>query len=429
MSQSEKLYQEALRYIPGGVNSPVRAFKSVGGNPVYIARGKGSRIFDVDGREYIDYVCSWGPLILGHADERVVEAVCRQAANGTSFGANTEIEIRLARLVSEIFPSIERVRMVSSGTEATMSAIRLARAFTGKDKIIKFDGGYHGHSDSFLIRAGSGLLTLGISDSPGVTQASAKDTLVAAYNDVSSVERIIQSNKGQIAAIILEPILGNVGVIPPVANFLKDLRRITEQEKIVLIFDEVITGFRVALGGAQQLYGITPDLTCLGKIIGGGFPVGAFGGKYEIMKLLAPEGPVYQAGTLSGNPVALTAGLETISILKSPGTYQTLEDRSRQLEDGCSASAKSMGVACQVNRVGSMMSTFFTARKVVDAASTADCKKAFFSRYFSRMLANEIYIAPSQFEASFVSLAHSKEDIEKTIAAHRKSLKEALEAS
>ena len=423
MDKSELLYQEAVKYIPGGVNSPVRAYKSVGGHPLYIDRAKGSRIFDVDGREYIDYVCSWGPLILGHADQRIVEAVCQQVARGTSFGANTEIEIKLARLITEIYPSIERVRMVSSGTEATMSAIRLARAFTGKDKIIKFDGSYHGHSDSFLIRAGSGLLTLGISDSPGVTRASANDTLVAKFNDIESVEKLIKANKDQIAAVILEPILGNIGVIPPREGFLADLRKITRDANILLVFDEVITGFRVALGGAQQLYGIEPDLTCLGKIIGGGFPVGAFGGRFDIMKLLAPEGPVYQAGTLSGNPVAMTAGFETISVLKGPGVYETLEQRSEFLAEGFSSNARRLGVNCWLNRVGSMMSVFFTGEKVVDSESARSSDNALFSKYFSHMLGNGVYIAPSQFEASFVSLAHSKADIEKTVVAHYESLK------
>ena len=427
MDKSQLLYQEALKYIPGGVNSPVRAYKSVGGHPLYIDRAQGSRIFDVDGREYIDYVCSWGPLILGHADPRIVEAVCRQAARGMSFGANTEIEIKLAKLITEIYPSIERVRMVSSGTEAAMSAVRIARAFTGKDKIVKFDGCYHGHSDSFLIRGGSGLLTLGISDSPGVTQASANDTLVAKFNDIGSVERLIESNKDQIAALILEPILGNIGVIPPREGFLADLRKITADANILLIFDEVITGFRVALGGAQQLYGIKPDLTCLGKIIGGGLPVGAFGGRSDIMKLLAPEGPVYQAGTLSGNPVAMTAGFETISVLKDPGVYETLEERGGLLAEGLSANARRLGVDCQLNRVGSMLSMFFTGKRVADSDSARSADNALFSKYFSLMLGNGVYIAPSQFEASFVSLAHSKEDIEKTIAAHYESLKQATQ--
>jgi glutamate-1-semialdehyde 2,1-aminomutase len=427
MDKSQLLYQEALKYIPGGVNSPVRAYKSVGGHPLYIDRAKGSRIFDVDGREYIDYVCSWGPLILGHADQRIVEAVCRQAARGMSFGANTEIEIKLAKLITEIYPSIERVRMVSSGTEAAMSAVRLARAFTGRDKIVKFDGCYHGHSDSFLIRGGSGLLTLGISDSPGVTQASANDTLVAKFNDIGSVERVIESNKDQIAALILEPILGNIGVIAPREGFLAELRRITRDTGIVLIFDEVITGFRVALGGAQQLYGVRPDLTCLGKIIGGGLPVGAFGGRSDIMKLLAPEGPVYQAGTLSGNPVAMTAGFETVSVLKDHGAYETLEERSGLLAEGLSSNARRLGVDCQLNRVGSMMSIFFTGKRVADSDSARSADNALFSKYFLRMLGNGVYIAPSQFEASFVSLAHSKEDIEKTIAAHYESLKQATQ--
>jgi glutamate-1-semialdehyde 2,1-aminomutase len=428
MRRSEELFQEAVKYIPGGVNSPVRAFKSVGGNPIYIERAAGSKLHDVDGNEYIDYVCSWGPLILGHAHPRVIEAIAAAAARGTSFGANTEIEVMLARLITEIYPSIERVRMVNSGTEAAMSAVRLARAFTGKDSIIKFDGCYHGHADSFLIKAGSGLLTFGAVDSPGVTQASARDTLVARFNDIDSVKRLISANKGRIAAVILEPVAGNVGVVAPRDGFLQELRAITAEEKILLVFDEVITGFRVALGGAQELYGVRPDLTCLGKIIGGGLPVGAFGGRADIMALLAPLGPVYQAGTLSGNPLALAAGLETITLLKAPGTYEALEKSSRTLEEGFSANAKRLGVACRINRVGSMLCPFFTAEPVTDADSAKLSDTGFFSRYFSRMIRNGVYIAPSQFEAGFVSLAHSREDIEKTIDAHFRSLKEVLQA-
>ncbi len=425
MTKSETLYREAQRYIPGGVNSPVRAFKSVGGTPLYIDHAKGSRVFDVDGNEYIDFVCSWGPLILGHADARILEAVCAQAARGTSYGANTEAEIRLARLITQIYPTIERVRMVSSGTEATMSAIRVARAFTGRSKVIKFDGCYHGHADSFLIRAGSGLATFGISDSPGVTQATASDTLVAGYNDISSVEKLLEAHRGTVAAVILEPVVGNMGVILPKAGFLQDLRRITQESGVVLIFDEVITGFRVQLGGAQALFGIKPDLTCLGKIIGGGFPVGAFGGRADIMKLLAPEGPVYQAGTLSGNPVAMVAGYETVSLLKAPGVYESLEQRARRLADGFAANARSLGVDCQTNRAGSMMTTFFAAEPVVDAASARRSDTALFGRYFHGMLAEGVSVAPSQFEASFISTAHTDDDIDRTIAASYKALERA----
>jgi glutamate-1-semialdehyde 2,1-aminomutase len=423
MNKSAALYQEAVKYIPGGVNSPVRAYKSVGGHPIYIERAKGSKIFDVDGNEFIDYICSWGPLILGHADDRVLAAIRECAEKGTSYGANTEVEIKLAKLITTIYPSIQLVRMVSSGTEAAMSAIRLARAFTGREKIIKFDGCYHGHSDSFLIKAGSGLATFGISDSPGVTKASAKDTLVATFNDIRSVEKLIEANKDQVAAVILEPILGNIGVVLPQDSFLKDLRRVTENEKILLIFDEVITGFRVALGGAQEVFGIRPDLTCLGKIIGGGFPVGAFGGRSDIMQLLAPVGPVYQAGTLSGNPIAMTAGLETISILRNTEAYSSLEAKSRLLEEGLSDNLRKLKLRFQLNRFGSMMCMFFTDQFVYDADSARSSDTHLFSKYFSKMIENGIYIAPSQYEASFISLAHSDEDIERTIKAHYSSLK------
>jgi glutamate-1-semialdehyde 2,1-aminomutase len=425
-NRSEELFREAVKYIPGGVNSPVRAFKSVGGNPLYIERAKGSRLYDVDGNEYIDYVCSWGPLILGHAHPAVTAAISAAAGKGTSYGANTEIEVSLARAITGIYPSIERVRLVNSGTEATMSAVRLARAFTGKDRIIKFDGCYHGHADSFLIKAGSGLLTFGAADSPGVTQGTAQDTLVARYNDIESVKRIITANRGRVAAVILEPVAGNVGVIPPREGFLRELRALTAEESIILIFDEVITGFRVSLGGAQELYGIKPDMTCLGKIIGGGLPVGAFGGRADIMGLLAPLGPVYQAGTLAGNPLAVSAGLETISLLKAPGVYAALEERSRALEEGFCANAKRLGASCRINRVGSMMCAFFTAEPVTDADSARLSNTALFAKYFTRMMRNGIYIAPSQFEAGFVSLAHTADDIEKTIEAHFRCLKEAL---
>jgi glutamate-1-semialdehyde 2,1-aminomutase len=426
MKRSESLFREALRYIPGGVNSPVRAYRSVGRTPLYIESGRGSRIVDVDGREYIDYICSWGPLILGHADPRVIEAVCAIVPKGTSFGANTELELEMARLITEIYPSIERMRMVNSGTEATMSAVRLARAFTGRDAVIKFDGCYHGHADGFLVSAGSGLATYGISQCPGVTRATAQDTLVARYNDIGSVERLLEKHRGRVAAVIVEPVAGNIGVIPPRGDFLKNLRALTQREGVLLIFDEVITGFRVALGGAQELYGIKPDLTCLGKIIGGGFPVGAFGGRAGIMELLAPQGPVYQAGTLSGNPVALAAGLATISILKAPGAYEALERKAAMLEGGFAANLKDLGLPYSLNRVGSMMCMFFTAAKVFDAdsARTSDTDK--FSRYFSRMFENGVSLAPSQYEAVFLSLAHTPEDIEKTIAAHYDALMKSL---
>ena len=423
MSMSGSLFKEAKKYIPGGVNSPVRAFKSVDMDPVYIKRGSGSKIYDVDGNEYIDYVCSWGPLILGHSDERVLKKVISFAENGTSFGANTEIEIKLAKLITEIYPSIDLVRMVNSGTEATMSAVRLARGYTGKNKIIKFEGCYHGHGDSFLIKAGSGVLTLGIPGSPGITENTAQDTLIAQFNNIESVEKLIDSNKGLIAALILEPVMGNAGVIPPGPVFLKKLREITRAQDIVLIFDEVITGFRVALGGAQELYGIDPDLTCLGKIIGGGMPVGAYGGKKKYMDNLAPEGPVYQAGTLSGNPMAMAAGYETVSILKSGNVYYELEEKAKMLEQGLRDNLKKLKLNFRMNRVGSIMGFFFTDKDVhdFDSAMTADTKA--FTAYFGEMMKRGIYLAPSQFEASFLSAAHTEEDILKTVEANYESLK------
>jgi glutamate-1-semialdehyde 2,1-aminomutase len=424
MNRSETFFQEAKKYIPGGVNSPVRAFKSVNMDPIYIKRGSGSKIYDVDGKEYIDYVCSWGPLILGHSDKRVLKKVIEFAESGTSFGANTEIEIKLARLITEIYPSIDLVRMVNSGTEATMSAIRLARGYTGKNKIIKFEGCYHGHGDSFLIKAGSGVLTLGIPGSPGITENTAQDTLIAKFNNIESVEKLIDSNKDQIAALIIEPVMGNAGVIPPDPGFLKKLRQVTSAEEIILIFDEVITGFRVALGGAQELYGIDPDLTCLGKIIGGGMPVGAYGGKKKYMENLAPEGPVYQAGTLSGNPMAMAAGYETVTILKKENVYKELEEKAVLLERGIRENLKKLNLRCRMNRVGSIMSFFFTDREVrdFDSAMTADTKA--FTCYFSEMMKRGIYLAPSQFEASFLSTAHTDKDIAKTVEANYESLKQ-----
>jgi glutamate-1-semialdehyde 2,1-aminomutase len=423
MNRSESLFREAKKYIPGGVNSPVRAFKSVNMDPVYIERGAGSKIYDADGREYIDYVCSWGPLILGHSDERVLKKVIEFAERGTSFGANTGIEIKLAKLITEIYPSIDLVRMVNSGTEATMSAVRLARGFSGKNKIIKFEGCYHGHGDSFLIKAGSGVLTLGIPGSPGITGNTAKDTLIAKFNSIESVEKLVDSNKGQIAALILEPVMGNAGVIPPDPEFLKRLRQLTEAQDIILIFDEVITGFRVALGGAQELYGIDPDLTCLGKIIGGGMPVGAYGGKKKYMEMLAPEGPVYQAGTLSGNPIAMAAGYETVSILKSGNVHKELEEKAGLLEQGLRDNLKKLNLKFRMNRAGSIMGFFFTDKEVrdFDSAMTADTKA--FTAYFGEMMKRGIYLAPSQFEASFLSAAHTVQDISKTVEANYESLK------
>lgn len=419
---SNNLFERAQRSIPGGVNSPVRAFKSVGIDPLFLTRGEGSYVWDSDGNQFIDYVGSWGPLILGHSHPKVVKAIRKQASIATSFGAPTELEIELAELVITMMPSIEMLRMVSSGTEATMSAIRLARGYTGKEKIIKFEGCYHGHGDSFLIKAGSGALTLGSPNSPGVTEGTAKDTLNARYNDLSSVENLISANRGQIAAIIVEPIAGNMGVVPPRQDFLPGLRTICDREKIVLIFDEVMTGFRVALGGAQELYNIKPDLSTLGKIIGGGLPVGAFGGKREIMEMLAPVGPVYQAGTLSGNPLAMAAGLATLRTLKDENPYSELERKSAFLEERFAENIRSANVKATQTRVGSMLCLFFTDQKVTDyeSAITSDAKA--FAQYFRTMLEDGIYLAPSQFEAMFVSMAHSDEELERTVEANRKAL-------
>ncbi|HHW07385.1 MAG TPA: glutamate-1-semialdehyde 2,1-aminomutase [Clostridia bacterium] len=415
--KSLSLFQEAQQYIPGGVNSPVRAFKSVGLNPPFIAKGEGSRIYDVDGNCYIDYVGSWGPLILGHRHPQVVEALTKCLEIGTSFGAPTEIETELAKLLVESLPSVEMVRMVNSGTEATMSALRLARAYTKRDKIVKFEGCYHGHADHLLIKAGSGALTLGVPTSPGVPASIGANTIVAPYNDLDTLEKIFRQEGENIAAVILEPIAGNMGCVPPVAGFLQGLRQLTRAYGALLIFDEVMTGFRVAFGGAQNLYNVEPDLTTLGKIIGGGLPVGAYGGKREIMEMVAPQGPVYQAGTLSGNPLAMTAGLTTLRILQEPGVYEELERKSQQLENGLKEAARAAGITTTFNRVGSMFTTFFTNQPVVDltTATTSDTKA--FAQFFKSMLEQGIYLAPSQFEAAFVSLAHSDEDIDRTIEA------------
>jgi glutamate-1-semialdehyde 2,1-aminomutase len=426
MSRSEQLFAEAREIIPGGVNSPVRAFAAVGGKPPFIARAKGSRLWDVDGRQYIDYVCSWGPLILGHAPDAVVARIAEAAAAGTSYGATTERELLMARAIRERFPSMEMVRLVSSGTEATMSAVRLARGATGRERIIKLAGCYHGHADSFLIEAGSGVMTLGIPGSPGVTAGTARDTLVGRFNDLASVAKLVESNRGGVAALILEPVMGNAGVVPPAPGFLEGLREITKTEGIVLIFDEVITGFRVAAGGAQALYGVKPDLTCLGKIIGGGLPVGAFGGRRDLMEQLAPAGPVYQAGTLSGNPLALAAGLATLDALAAPGVYERLERTAADLEAGLRAAAHAARRSFGVNRVGSMMSLFFTEQPVTDYASAKTSDTRLFAAWFAAMLERGIYLAPSQFEAAFVSLAHTAEDIARTAEAAAASLKAAL---
>ncbi len=422
--RSRKLFEEAKKHVPGGVNSPVRAFRSVGGEPLFIKKAKGSKIVDVDGKTYIDYVLSWGPMILGHAHPRVIAALRKAAANGTSFGAPTELEVTLAKMVKKAVPSIEMVRMVSSGTEATMSAIRAARGFTGRDKILKFDGGYHGHGDSLLVKAGSGVATFGLPDSPGVPADLAKHTLTVAYNDLAAVKEAASREGEQIACVIVEPVAGNMGCVPPEPGFLEGLRQTCDQYGIVLILDEVMTGFRVSYGGAQELYKIKPDLTCLGKVIGGGLPVGAFGGRSEIMQKIAPVGPIYQAGTLSGNPLAMTAGIETLKLLAKTGVYKILEKNSAMLEQGLREAAQEAGVPVMFNRVGSMFTGFFTDRRVkdFDSAKTSDTVR--FGKYFRSMLKGGVNLAPSQFEAAFLSLAHSRADISRTVEAARKSLKE-----
>jgi glutamate-1-semialdehyde 2,1-aminomutase len=417
MPRSQKIFQRALGKMPGGVNSPVRAWKAVGGSPLVIARGQGSRIFDADGRRYIDFVGSWGPLIVGHAHPKIVQAVQRQAALGFTFGAPTEAEVRLAELVTRMVPSIELLRLVSSGTEAAMSAIRLARAFTGKRKIIKFDGCYHGHSDGLLVRAGSGVETLGLPDSPGVPPGYTRETAIAKYNDIASVQRIMNSHGSDVAAIIIEPICGNMGVIPPDSNFLKSLRQITRRSGALLIFDEVISGFRVARGGAQEIFQLKPDLTCLGKILGGGFPLAAFGGARRIMKLLAPSGAVYQAGTLSGNPMAVSAGIATLELLSRRGTYKSLEEKAAYLERRFKDVLKKHGIKAALNRVGSMMTLFFGVEEVRNADDARQCDRTKFADYFHGMLRRGIYLPPSPFEAMFISTAHSIAELDATIRA------------
>jgi glutamate-1-semialdehyde 2,1-aminomutase len=421
--QSQLLFSEAQRFIPGGVNSPVRAFRSVGCDPLFIKRAAGSKIIDADNNEFIDYVGSWGPMIVGHCHPQVVAAVKAAVENGSSFGAPTELEVTLAEMVVKAVPSVEMVRMVSSGTEATMSAIRLARAFTKRDKILKFSGCYHGHADSLLVKAGSGAATFGVPDSPGVPQDFAKLTLTAEYNSLESVQAVVAGNKGAIACIIVEPIAGNMGTVPPREGFLEGLRSICSAEGIILIFDEVMTGFRVAYGGAQQLYGVTPDMTTLGKVIGGGLPVGAFGGKREIMSILSPAGGVYQAGTLSGNPLAMTAGIETLKILQKPGFYQELEQKSAYLASGLVKAAMDAGCPIYATRVGSMFCSFFSKNEVHDWPTASACDTKAFASFFRAMLAEGIYLAPSQFETGFVSHAHTESDLDKTIAAARKAFK------
>jgi glutamate-1-semialdehyde 2,1-aminomutase len=428
-TKSNKLFEYAKKVIPGGVNSPVRAFKSVGTTPRFIARAKGAYLWDADDNRYIDYIGSWGPMILGHSHPSIIKAIREKAKHGTSFGAPTELEVKIAELITKMVPSIEMLRMVNSGTEATMSAIRLARAFTRKDKIIKFDGCYHGHADSFLIKAGSGAATFGTPDSPGVTKSTAADTLNATFNDIDSVNKIINDHKFEIAAIIVEPIVGNMGCIPPKPGFLEALRVLCTKQNIILIFDEVMTGFRVSPGGAQELYKIKPDLTTLGKIIGGGLPVGAYGGKREIMEMVAPNGPMYQAGTLSGNPLAMAAGFEMLSILSNnKSIYKKLERSSRQIEEGFKENLKKLNLNFVINRVGSMFTLFFTNNEVTDADSARRSDTNLFGIYFRAMLENGIYLPPSQYETAFVSTEHTRYLIDKTIRANFKSLKAVLDS-
>ncbi|MFZ0449840.1 MAG: glutamate-1-semialdehyde 2,1-aminomutase [Desulfatiglandaceae bacterium] len=414
-TKSKDLFERAKKYIPGGVNSPVRAGKSVGIDPPFIARAQGCRIWDADGNEYIDYVSSWGPMILGHGRREVLDALRETLELGTSYGAPTRLEVEMAEIIVDMVPSIEMVRMVNSGTEATMSAIRLARGYTGRDKFIKFDGCYHGHGDSLLVAAGSGLATLGIPGSPGVPEDLARLTLSLPFNDLTAVERTFDEFGKDIAALIVEPVPGNMGVIIPEKGFLEGLRDITRQNGTLLIFDEVITGFRLSEGGAQQLYDVIPDMTTLGKIIGGGLPVGAFGGKKEIMSRMAPEGDIYQAGTLSGNPLAMAAGLATLRILREGDIYRTLEQKAQQLFSGLESAAQEAGTPVVVNRLGSMGSLFFSKSPVTDFASARKSDNELFKRYYARMLEHGIYLAPSPFESTFVSLAHNEEVIKKTV--------------
>ncbi len=421
IKHSLKLFEEAQRYLPGGVDSPVRAFKAVGGTPPFIKKGKDCHITDADGNEYIDYVASWGPLVLGHAHPSVVATIQEAAANGTTFGASTEAEIKLAKMVTEAVPSIEMVRFVNSGTEATMSALRLARAFTGRDKIIKFAGGYHGHSDGLLVKAGSGLATLGLPGSPGVPESYTMNTLIAPYNDTEAVAELFRAYTGEIAAVIVEPVAANMGVVLPQPGFLENLRKLTIENNTLLVFDEVITGFRAAYGGAQSVFNIKPDLTCLGKIIGGGLPVGAFGGKKEIMEMIAPQGQVYQAGTLSGNPLAMAAGIATLELLKQPDFYVKLEQTAAQLKEGIAEAAASCNCGVYISGFASFLTIFFTANPVTDYESACKSDTAVFSRFFNYLLSNGIYWPPSQFEAAFVSAAHSQVETQATVDVIKKA--------
>jgi glutamate-1-semialdehyde 2,1-aminomutase len=419
---SQKLFQRAVQRIPGGVNSPVRAWRAVGGDPVFIQRGRGANVWDADGHMYIDYVGSWGPMILGHAHPKVLAAIHNTMRDGTSFGAPTTREVEMAETLAAAIPSLEMVRLVSSGTEATTAAIRLARAYTRRPAIVKFDGCYHGHVDALLVRAGSGAATFGVPDSAGVPEAIAGQTVVATFNDLASVEACFKLHPARIAAVIVEPVVGNMGVIPPEKTFLDGLRQLTLHHGALLIFDEVISGFRLRYGAVQTLFGIEPDLTCLGKIVGGGLPLAAFGGKRAVMEQLAPLGPVYQAGTLSGNPLAVAAGLQTLELLSKPGTYDHLEQLAARLEDGLRAALSGYAAAACINRVGSMWTVFFGVARVQDAADARRCDSGRFAQWFRGMLQRGVYLPPSQFEAAFVSLAHSEEDIDTTVQAARETL-------
>ena len=425
-SKSEALFTEAQKYIPGGVNSPVRSFRSVGGTPPFIARGQSARVWDVDGNEYIDYLGSWGPLVLGHSHPAVVEAIKKSAESGTSFGAPVEQEVELAKIICDQLPSVESVRLVSSGTEACMSAIRLARAFTNRDKIIKFAGCYHGHADGLLVKAGSGALTHGIPTSAGVPESYASETLVADYNNIESVDKFFTANPKSIAAVIIEPVAGNMGVIPPSPGFLEGLRRITKNNGALLIFDEVITGFRVGPSGAQGLFGITPDITTMGKIIGGGLPVGAYGGRKDIMEMVAPLGAMYQAGTLSGNPLAVSAGIATLTELQKPGVFKKLEEMAERLTEGLTKAFQAAEIPSSINRVGSMFTGFFNDGPVTTLEDAEGSDTEMYGRYFHAMQENGVYIAPSQFEAGFVSTAHTESDIDATVTKASEALRTLL---
>lgn len=421
--KSAALFEQAQQVIPGGVNSPVRAFRGVGGTPLFIQSAKGATITDADGRTYIDYVGSWGPMILGHAHDEVIAAIQQAATRGTSYGAPTELEIQLAEAVIDAFPSIEKLRLTSSGTEATMSALRVARGFTGRPKIVKFEGCYHGHGDSLLVRAGSGVATLGLPDSPGVLAEVAQNTITVPFNDQSALEQVFDQIGDQIAAVIIEPVVGNMGCVPPAEGYLQAVRHITQKHGAVLIFDEVMTGFRVSFGGAQQLYGIIPDMTCLGKIIGGGLPVGAFGGRREIMDVVAPVGPVYQAGTLSGNPLAVTAGITTLRLLKLLDPYPSLEKVTQRLVGSLADEFARVGITTVSNQVGSMFTCFFTSKPVSNWVTAAQSNRELYGHFFHAMLGQGIYLAPSQFEAAFVSMAHTSEIIDRTVNAAQNAAK------